>query len=200
VTNRFRVLIAEDEEVVAQALAAQLEGDGYRVMGVAADGHDAVAKAASLEPDLIFLDIKMPRQDGLEAARQIMAARPVPIILITGFSDPDLVKAATEAGVMGYLLKPLDPKALRPAILLALSRFAEVLALRQEVESLHQALALRQQVEKAKGILARRMGLPEALAQKRIQAMARRDRSSLGEAAERIIAAERFFAELDELD
>ncbi|HEY7675887.1 MAG TPA: response regulator, partial [Candidatus Methylomirabilis sp.] len=103
--NRLRVLIGEDESVAAEGLRAKLERMGHTVAGIAYDGRDAAAKAESLAPDLIFLDIKMPRLDGLEATREIMAHRPVPIILVTAHSDPDLIQRATAAGVMGYLVK-----------------------------------------------------------------------------------------------
>lgn len=196
-TNRLRVLIGEDEPVVAEGLRAQIEELGHSVAGIAHDGRDAVAKATSLTPDLILLDIKMPRIDGVEAAREIMAQRPVPIVLVTAHSDPELIQGAMVAGVMGYLIKPVDRKDLTPAIALAISRFGDLMALRKDVQSLKEALVLRQQVERAKGILVVRLGLAEAEAHKRLQYLARRDRSTLGEAAARVIASDKFFAELE---
>jgi response regulator NasT len=193
------MLIAEDEPVVAQGLRAQLEELGHSVVGIAYDGRDAVAKAESLAPSFVVLDIKMPRLDGLEATRQIMAHRPVPIVLITAHSDPDLIQLAMTAGVMGYLVKPVDRKDLAPAISLAVSRFGDLMALRKDVQSLKDALMLRQQVERAKGVMERRMGLSEAEAHKRLQHLARHDRCTLGEAAAKVIAADRFFADLDTL-
>lgn len=195
--KRLKVLIAEDEPVVAQGLRVQLEELGHSVVGIAYDGRDAVAKAESLEPDLILLDIKMPRLDGLEATRQVMAHRPVPIVLVTAHSDPDLIQQAMVTGVMGYLLKPVDRKDLVPAIALATTRFVDLMALRKEVQSLKEALMLRQQVERAKGILERRMGLSEDEAHKRIQQLARHERCTLGEAAARVISADKFFGELE---
>ena len=195
--EKLRVLIGEDDPVVAQGLRAQLEGLGHSVAGIAHDGRDAVAKAESLAPDLIFLDIKMPRLDGVEATRQIMAHRPVPIILVTAHSEPELIGQAMAAGVMGYLVKPVDRKDLPPAIALAVSRFADLMALRKDVRSLKEALNLRQRVERAKGILLQRMGLAEAEAHKRLQHLARRERCTLGEAADRVIAANKFFADLE---
>lgn len=197
--KRLKVLIAEDEPVVAQGLRVQLEELGHSVVGIAYDGRDAVAKAESLEPDLILLDIKMPRLDGLEATRQVMAHRPVPIVLVTAHSDPDLIQEAMVIGVMGYLLKPVDRKDLVPAIALATTRFVDLMALRKDVQSLKEALVLRQQVERAKGILERRMGLSEDEAHKRIQHLARHERCSLGEAAAKVITADKFFGELDGL-
>jgi response regulator NasT len=147
VVNQFRVLIAEDEPVVAQGLRAQLEALGHSVVGIAYDGRDAVAKAESLGPDFILLDIKMPRLDGLEATRQIMAQRPVPIVLVTAHSDPDLIQQAMTAGVMGYLVKPVDRKDLVPAIALAISRFADLMALRKDVECPKDTLTAGQAAE-----------------------------------------------------
>ena len=196
-TNRLKVLIAEDEAIVAQGLRVQVEGLGHSVVGIACDGRDAVGKAESLEPDLIFLDIKMPRLDGLEATRQIMSTRPVPIVLVTGHSDPDLIEKAMTAGVMGYLVKPVDRKDLAPTIALAMTRFADLMALRKDVQSLKEALMVRQQVERAKGILERRMGLSENESHKRIQQLARHDRCTLAEAAGKVIAADKFFSEIE---
>ena len=198
-TGLLKVLIAEDEPVVAQGLRVQLEELGHRVIGIAYDGRDAVAKVEALAPNLVLLDIKMPRMDGLEAIRQIMGQRPVPIVLVTAHSDPDLIEQAMMSGVMGYLVKPVDRKDLVPAIALATTRFADLMALRKDVQSLKEALVLRQQVERAKGILERRMGLSEDDAHKRLQHLARRDRCTLGEAAGKVVAADRFFGELDGL-
>ncbi len=198
-TSRLKVLIAEDEPVVAQGLRVQIEELGHSVVGIAHDGRDAVAKADSLAPTFVVMDIKMPRLDGLEATRQIMAQRPVPIILVTAHSDPDLIQQAMTAGVMGYLVKPVDRKELVPAIALATSRFMDLMALRKDVQSLKEALILRQQVERAKGILERRMDLSEDEAHKRLQHLARHERCTLGEAVARVIAAEKFFADLDHL-
>jgi AmiR/NasT family two-component response regulator len=198
-TRRLKVLIGEDEPVVAQGLRAQLEGLGHTAVGMAHDGREVVAKAESLAPDFILLDIKMPSFDGLEATRQIMAQRPVPIVLVTAYSDPDLIDRAMTAGVMGYLVKPVDRKDLAPAIALATSRFGDLMALRKDVHSLKEALVLRQQVERAKGVLAQRMGLAEAEAHRRLQQLARNERCTLAEAAAKVIAAEKFFADLEAL-
>ena len=197
-TKLLRVLIAEDEPVVAEGLRAQLEELGHSVAGVAYDGRDAVAKAALLTPDIVLLDIKMPRLDGVEAAGAIMGQRPVPIVLVTAHSDPALIQRAMAAGVMGYLVKPVDRRDLVPALALATARFGDLMALRQDVRSMQEALQVRQQVERAKGILAQRMGLGEAEAHKRLQHLARRERCTLGEAAGRVIQADKFFVGLEE--
>ncbi len=197
--DRLRVLIGEDNSEEAEAFRAMLERLGHSVAGIAPDGRDAVAKAESLTPDLVFLDIKMPRLDGLEATRQIMARRPVPIILITGHSDPDLIERAVTAGVMGYLVKPVDRQALPPVIALAISQFADLMVLRKDVQGLKEALALRKDVERAKGILGQRMRLAEGEAHRRLQQLARRERCTLGEAAARVIAANKFFSDMEDL-
>jgi response regulator NasT len=158
-----------------------------------------VTKAESLDVNVVFLDIKMPRLDGIEATREIMARRPVPIILVTGHSDPQLIDTAVAAGVMGYLVKPLDVKELRPAISLALARFADLMALREDVRTLQGALAARKDLERAKGILRRRMGLSEADAHRRLQQFARRERCTLAEAAAKVLAGDKFFADLEKL-
>ena len=197
--KELRVVIGEDEPVVAEGLRAQLGRLGHSVVGIAYDGRDVVAKAESLGPDLILLDVKMPRLDGVEATQEIMAHRPVPIVLVTAHSDPELIARASAAGVMGYLVKPVDVKDLNPTIALAISRFGDLIALRKDVQSLKEALALRQQAERAKGILAQRLRLSESQAHERLQRFARRERCTLSEAAGRVIAADKFFADLQTL-
>ena len=193
----MRILIAEDEPLVAEGLRGRLEGLGHAVAGIAYDGSDAVAKAEATSPDLIFMDIKMPRLDGIDAAERIMAHRPVPIIVLTAHMDAGLVERAMAVGIMGYLVKPVDRKDLLPAISLAVTRFADLMGLRKDVQSLKEALVLRQQVERAKGVLAQRLGLPEAKAHVRLQQLAQRERCTLAQAADRVIAADKFFRDLD---
>jgi response regulator NasT len=126
-----RILIADDEPLVAEGLRARLEALGHEIAGLAYDGSEAVALAQVLQPDLILLDIKMPKLDGIAATERIMATRPLPIILVTAHSDETLVTRAIAAGVMGYLVKPVDRKDLGPAIALATARFKELMALRR---------------------------------------------------------------------
>ena len=196
----MRILIAEDEPLVAEGLRSRLEGLGHQVVAIAYDGSEAVAKAGTTSPDLIFMDIKMPRLEGIEAAERIMANRPVPIIVLTAHMDPHLIERAMAVGVMGYLVKPVDRRDLLPAITLAATRFADLMGLRKDVQSLKEALVLRQQVERAKGILAQRLGLPEAKAHLRLQQIAQRERCTLGQAADRVIAADKFFTNIDETE
>jgi response regulator NasT len=127
----MRILIADDEPVVAEVLRLRVEALGHHVLAVAHDGREAAEMAEGAAPDLIFLDIKMPELDGIAATERIMATRPVPIILVTAHSDEALVNRAIAAGVMGYLVKPVDPENLAPAIALATARFAGLMALRR---------------------------------------------------------------------
>jgi len=195
----LRVLIGEDDPVEAEGFRLILEGMGYSVVGLAHDGRDAVAKVESLAPTLVFLDIRMPRLDGIEATREIMACCPVPIILVTGHSEPDLIEKAIAAGVMGYLMKPLDHMDLRPTIAVALARFADLMTLRKDVRTIKEALAQRRDLERAKGILASRMRLGENEAHRRLQQLAQRERCTLAEAAGRVIVQDKFYADLERL-
>jgi response regulator NasT len=127
----MRILIADDEPRVAEGLRALLQALGHEIAGLAYDGSETVALAQVLQPDLILLDIKMPKLDGIAATERIMASRPIPIILVTAYSDETLVQRAIAAGVMGYLVKPVDRRELLAAIALATARFADFMALRR---------------------------------------------------------------------
>ena len=156
-----RILIAEDETIIRLDLKHLLERGGFEVSAEARDGEEAVALAASEQPDLAVLDVKMPRLDGIEAARRILAERPIPIVMLTAYGQEELVARAVEAGVFGYLVKPFREDDLLPAIHAARARHAELEALREEAESLAEALATRKVVERAKGLLMERDGLSE---------------------------------------
>jgi two-component system, response regulator PdtaR len=156
-----RILIAEDETIIRLDLKHLLERGGFEVCAEARDGEEAVALAASEQPDLAVLDVKMPRLDGIEAARRILAERPIPIVMLTAYGQEELVARAVEAGVFGYLVKPFREDDLLPAIHAARARHAELEALREEAESLAEALATRKVVERAKGLLMERDGLSE---------------------------------------
>jgi len=159
--TRPRVLIAEDETVIRLDLRALLETAGFDVCGEARDGVEAVELAHSLEPDVAILDIKMPRLDGLEAARMMLAERPLPIVMLTAFGHNELVVRATEAGVFGYLVKPFREQDLLSAIHTAQARHAELVELRLQADSLREALEARKTIERAKGILMAKEGLTE---------------------------------------
>jgi two-component system, response regulator PdtaR len=156
-----RILVAEDETIIRLDLKELLERAGFEVCAEARDGEEAVALAASEQPDLAVLDVKMPRLDGIEAARRILADRPIPIVMLTAYGQEELVARAVEAGVFGYLVKPFREDDLLPAIHAARARHAELETLREEAESLAEALATRKVVERAKGLLMERDGLTE---------------------------------------
>ncbi len=160
----LRVLVAEDEALIRMDLVEMLEEEGYAVVGEAADGGAAVEMATELRPDLVLLDVKMPVLDGLSAAEQIVAARIAPVVILTAFSQRDLVERAREAGVMAYLVKPFQKKDLLPAIEMASSRFSELVTLEREVGDLAGRLEARKVVDRAKGRLQTEhaMSEPEA--------------------------------------
>jgi AmiR/NasT family two-component response regulator len=165
----MRILIAEDETIIRLDLRSILEGAGYEVCGEARDGEEAIALASAERPDLAILDVKMPRLDGIEAARRILEERPIPIVMLTAYGQEELVSRAVEAGVFGYLVKPFRESDLLPAIHAARARHAELVELREEAESLAEALATRKVVERAKGLLMAREGLSEQDAFKRLR-------------------------------
>jgi len=186
--QRPRVLIAEDEALIRLDLAEMLVEEGYDVVGEAGDGETAVRLAEELRPDLIILDIKMPIMDGLEAAERIAQTRIAPIIILTAFSQRELVDRARDAGAMAYLVKPFQKSDLVPAIEIALSRFAEVAALESEVATLADRLETRKAVERAKGELMAKYQMSEPAAFKWIQRTAMDHRMTMRDVAERIVA------------
>jgi len=171
-----RVLIAEDEALIRLDLAEMLREEGYQVVGEAGDGQEAVDLAESLRPDLVIMDVKMPRRDGIDAAAEIAAKRIAPIVVLTAFSQRDLVDRARDAGAMAYLVKPFSMSDLIPAIELAVSRFGEITALEREVADLGERLETRKLIERAKGLLQARHAMtePEAFAWMQRAAMDRR--------------------------
>jgi len=171
-----RVLIAEDEALIRLDLAEMLRDEGYDVVGEAGDGQVAVDLAERLRPDLVIMDVKMPRRDGIDAAAEIAAKRIAPVVLLTAFSQRDLVEKARDAGAMAYLVKPFSISDLMPAIEVAMSRFREIAELEREVADLGERLQTRKLVERAKGQLQARHAMtePEAFAWMRRAAMDRR--------------------------
>jgi AmiR/NasT family two-component response regulator len=183
-----RVLIAEDEALIRLDLREMLVEEGYDVCGEAGDGEAAVRMAEELRPDLCIFDIKMPIMDGLAAAEKIANSRIAPVVILTAFSQRDLVERARTAGAMAYLVKPFQKSDLVPAIEIALSRFAELQALENEVASLADRLATRKLVERAKGTLMGAFGMSEPDAFKWIQRAAMDNRMTMKDVAEKIIA------------
>ena len=185
---RLRILIAEDETIIRLDLRDVLERAGHEVCAEARDGEEAVALAHAEQPELAILDVKMPRLDGIEAARRILAERPIPIVMLTAYGQEELVARAVEAGVFGYLVKPFRETDLLPAIQTARARHAELEAMRDEAESLSEALATRKVVERAKGILMEREGLSENDAFVRLRRASQSSGRPLRVVAEAVIA------------
>jgi response regulator NasT len=181
------VLIADDEAVIRLGLRTMLEEMGHQVVGMAADGPSAVRLAAKERPDLAVLDIKMPDMDGLEVAEAITAKRRIPVLMLTAYSDRELVERAAKLAVMAYLVKPVKEADLGLAIELAMARFEEWRALEQEAASLKEAMATREVVDRAKKILIQRNGLTEHEAFLSIQRRSRNSRRTMREVAEAIL-------------
>lgn len=185
--ERVRVVIADDESVICMDLREMLSNVGYLVVGEAGDGRSALNLARELRPDVVLMDIKMPDTDGIEAARILTEERIAPVVLLTAYSQPDLVDRAKLAGVVGYLVKPIQEADLAPAIEIALARFMEFRELEREVDNLQDQLETRKLVDRAKGILMDSQGMTEAAAFRRIQKMSMNTRRSMKEIAQAII-------------
>ena len=187
-TPARRVLVAEDEALIRLDLVEMLKEEGYDVVGEAGDGGTAVALATELRPDLVIMDIKMPVMDGIEAARRIAEARIAPVVILTAFSQRDLVERARDAGAMAYLVKPFNKGDLVPAIEVAASRYTELSALEKEVGDLQVRLETRKRVERAKGVLMTAHGMTEPAAFRWIQRTAMDRRVTMRDVADRILA------------
>ena len=185
------VLIADDSPSSRRSVRGHLEVLGYRVVGEAADGLEAVELFERLKPDLVILDIVMPGMTGIEAARAISSKAPVPIILVTGHSTDKLTAEAVEAGVFGYLVKPVAKKQLLPAVKLALARYEEFNSLRKEVKDLKEAVEARKLIERAKGILMKRCDIGEEEAFKLLQSHSQKENKKMRDIAAMIIEASR---------
>ncbi len=183
-----RILVAEDETIIRLDLRALLEKAGFDVCAEAQDGEQAVELARREQPDLALLDVKMPKLDGIDAARRILDDRPIPIVMVTAYGEQELVAKAVEAGVFGYLVKPFRETDLLPAIETARARHAELVELRAEAESLAEALAARKAIERAKGLLMERDGLNEQEAYARLRKASQISGRPLRVVAEALIA------------
>ena len=183
----MRILIAEDETIIRLDLRQLLERAGYDVVAEAKDGEEAVALARTEEPELAILDVKMPKLDGIEAARRILEERPVPIVMLTAYGQQELVARAVEAGVFGYLVKPFREQDLLPAIEAARARHEELQALRAEAESLADALAARKVIEQAKGLLMEKEQLTEQEAFARLRKASQASGRPLKAVAEAVV-------------
>jgi two-component system, response regulator PdtaR len=186
----MRVLIAEDEALIRLDLREMLEEEGFDVVGEAADGEQAVALARQLNPDLVICDVKMPKMDGIAAAAQITGNRVAPVVMLTAFSQRDLVERARDAGAMAYLVKPFQKRDLLPAIEMATSRFAEIKALEAEVTDLRDRLEARKLIERAKGALMSAHAMSEPEAFRWIQRAAMDNRTSMRAVAELVLSGD----------
>jgi two-component system, response regulator PdtaR len=157
----MRILIAEDETIIRLDLRDVLERSGHEVVAEARDGEEAVSLAREHEPELAVMDVKMPRLDGIEAARKMLEERPIPIVMLTAYGEDELVSRAVDVGVFAYLVKPFREQDVVPAIATARARYEEMAAVREEAESLAEALAARKSIERAKGLLMTKEGLNE---------------------------------------
>jgi two-component system, response regulator PdtaR len=187
--ERTRVIIADDESLIRMDLREMLTNLGYLVVGEVADGRSAVNQARELRPDVVIMDIKMPDMDGIEAAKVLTEERIAPVVLLSAYSQRELVQRAREAGVVAYLVKPYREEELSPAIEVALARFAEFKDLQKQVTDLQEALETRKLVDRAKGILMDKQGLTEAEAFRKIQKMSMDNRKPMKDVAEAIILA-----------
>ncbi|WP_026532440.1 ANTAR domain-containing response regulator [Arthrobacter sp. H41] len=182
-----RVIVAEDETLIRLDIVEILQGEGYEVVAEADNGEKAVALAKEHMPDLVLMDVKMPVMDGITAAEQIVKARIAPVVLLTAFSQKELIERAREAGAMAYVVKPFTPADLIPAIEIAMSRHEEIKALEAEVSDLQEQFATRKLVERAKSLLTTKMGLTEPEAFRWIQKTSMDRRLGMREVAETII-------------
>ncbi|OHV36455.1 MULTISPECIES: ANTAR domain-containing response regulator [Pseudofrankia] len=185
-----RVLIAEDEALIRLDLREMLQEEGYEVVGEAGDGEAAVALAGKLRPDLCILDVKMPKMDGIEAGAKIAKERIAPVVILTAFSQRELVERAREAGAMAYVVKPFQKKDLLPTIEMAMSRFTEIVSLEAEVEDLQGRLEARKIIERAKGVLQTEHKMTEPDAFRWIQRTSMNQRRTMRAVAEAVLSGE----------
>ncbi len=188
-SKTLSVVIAEDEALIRLDLKEMLEEEGYVVAGEVGDGASAVDLAQKLRPDLVIMDVKMPGLDGISAAEQISAQRLAPVVILTAFSQRDLVRRASDAGALAYLIKPFTKADLVPAIEVAVSRFQEISALDSEVTSLRERLEVRKLLDRAKGLLQAERGITEAEAFRWLQKTSMDRRLTMKAVAEEVLAA-----------
>lgn len=186
-TNQLRLVIADDESIIRMNLRETLVGLGYLVVGDAGDGVSAIHLARELRPDLVIMDIKMPKLDGIQAAKVLTEEKIAPVLLLTAYSDRELVDRARDAGVVNYIVKPFREAELLPAIEIALARFAEFSAMDKELGDLKETMETRKLVERAKGVLMDTQGLKEQEAFRKIQQLSMNTRKSMREIAQAIL-------------
>ena len=187
VTKKRRAVVAEDEALIRMDIVETLTEGGYEVVGEAANGEEGVALATELKPDVVVMDIKMPVMDGITAAEKIASQRIAPVVLLTAFSQTELVERARDAGAMAYVVKPFTPADLLPAVEIAASRFVEIRALESEIADINERMDTRKKVERAKGLLTEKMRLNEPEAFRWIQKTSMDRRLTMREVAEAVI-------------
>ena len=186
-TASKRVLIAEDEALIRLDLSEMLAEEGFEVVGQAVDGEQAVTMATELRPDLVIMDVKMPKKDGIDAAAEIVGEQIAPVVILTAFSQRELIERARDAGAMAYLVKPFSKSDLLPAIELAVARYAETAALRAEVADISQRLEARKVIDRAKGLLMTHQKMTEPEAFRWIQRTAMDRRTSMQAIAQAVL-------------
>ncbi|HEX5690207.1 MAG TPA: response regulator [Roseiflexaceae bacterium] len=185
--QQLRLVIADDESIIRMNLKETLVGLGYLVIGEAGDGVSVINLARELRPDLVVMDIKMPKLDGIAAAKILTEERIAPVLLLTAYSDRELVDRAREAGVVNYVVKPFRDAELLPAIEIALARYAEFREMDKQIDDLKESLETRKLVDRAKGILMDTQGLKEQEAFRKIQQLSMNSRKSMREVAQAIL-------------
>lgn len=192
-----RVLVADDEHLVAAGLASNLMDLGYEVVGPASSGDEAVSMCREDPPDIALLDICMPGRDGLSAAKELFESLGIPVVMFSAFTTPEYIEAGRRAGVFGYLLKPVTQEQLRAGISIAWGRYFDWMMQNGEIETLRQRLEDRKIVERAKWLLVQKQGLTEPQAQRALQQRARDNRTQLAEVAAAVLESERLFTDED---
>ena len=185
----YRVVIGDDESIIRMDLAEMLEDAGHQVVGEAADGVEALALVRRENPDIVMLDIKMPRLDGIHAARMIAHEQLAPVLLLTAYSQKDIIDKATDSGVLGYLVKPVSPTNLFPAIEVAIAQFKRQQEMNKQLDQMNEEIETRKVVERAKGLLMELYHIPEEEAYRRLQQYSMKKRISLKSVAEDVITS-----------
>jgi response regulator NasT len=199
-TRHLRIAVADDEQDMRDYLQHILPQTGHEVVAVAETGKQLVEQCRTTHPDLVIADIRMPQMDGIEAAVQICRDRPVPVILVSAYHDPDLLERAESGQIHGYLVKPIKQADLDPAIAVAIRRFDQIQTLHREAADLRQALEDRKLIERAKGIAMRRLGLEEQDIFRRLQKLASHKNRRLVELAQQIVSADEIFQAMERIE
>mgnify|MGYP003228345631 FL=1 len=185
----YRVVIGDDESIIRMDLAEMLEDAGHEVVGEAADGVEALELVRKMRPDIVLLDIKMPRLDGIHAARMMAHDHLAPVLLLTAYSQRDIVDKAKDSGVLGYLVKPVSPTNLFPAMEIAVSQFKKQQEINAQLEQMNEQIETRKIVERAKGLIMDLYHIPEEEAYRRLQQYSMKKRTTLKHVAEAVIAS-----------